>query len=180
MAITTRSQLNTEPLRNLVRELLSLPDGSVRPSWGAGRTDGEPFVVVSASDDTPIGSAHREFDGRSEVEILRRSLMTDVQFEAYGTNAYALLSKLQIAFESASALSALKNRMHAAIMRLTKVVDVSAAIGGGTEERARFTATLTHTHTVKVFQPRIASVGLVVRTERGIEVASVEPPITEQ
>ncbi|MGF6878360.1 phage neck terminator protein [Paraburkholderia sp. MM5477-R1] len=180
MAITTRSQLDTTPLRGLVRELLSLPDGAVRPSWDAGPIGGEPFVVVSASDDTPIGTAHREFDGDREVEILRRSLLTEVQFEAFGTNAYLLLSKLQLALESSAALSALKNRVRAAVLRCSQVIDVSAAMGGGPEERARFTATLTHTHAVEIAQLRIDSVDIVVRTDTGAESITIEPPITEQ
>ncbi|WP_157633957.1 LIC_12616 family protein [Burkholderia ubonensis] len=180
MAITTRSQLDTTPLRDLVRELLSLPDGSVRPTWDAGPTGGEPFVVVSANDDTPIGSARRDFDGDKEVEILRRSLMTEVLFEAYGTNAYALLSKLQLAFESSTALSALKNRVRAAILRVTRVIDVSAAVGGGPEERARFTATFTHTHAVEIPQPRIEAVDIVVRTDRVVETLTLDLPTTEQ
>ncbi|ADG20393.1 conserved hypothetical protein [Paraburkholderia atlantica] len=163
-----------------MRELLSLPDGAVRPRWDAGPTGGEPFIVVNASDDTPIGTAHREFDGEREVEILRRSLLTEVQFEAFGTNAYALLSKLQLVLESSAALSALKNRVRGAILRCSQVIDVSAAIGGGPEERARFTATFTHTHAVEIAQPRIASVDITVHTDRNTESITIEPPSTEQ
>ncbi len=163
-----------------MRELLSLPDGAVRPTWDAGPTGGDPFVVVSANSDTPIGSARRTYDGKREVEILRRSLLTDVQFEAFGTNAYALLSKLQLAFESSEALSALKNRVGAAILRFRPVIDVSAAIGGGPEERAQFTATLTHTHSVELPLVPIERVDVFARTDLAVEQVTIEPPHTEQ
>lgn len=163
-----------------MRELLTLPDGAVRPSWDAGPPDGAPFVVVSASCDTAIGTAHRSFDGELERELLRRSLLTVVTFEAFGTNAYALLSKLQLALESSRAMSVLKNDVRAAMLSYTPVIDVTAAVGGGTEERARFTTTFTHSHVVEAPVPRIERVDVEVHTERHVELITIEPPITEQ
>ncbi|RQZ18139.1 hypothetical protein DIE15_08400 [Burkholderia sp. Bp9031] len=106
--------------------------------------------------------------------------MTEVTFEAFGTNAYALLSKLQLALESSFAMSFLKNKVRAAMLSCTRVIDVSAAVGGGPEERARFTATFTHSHVVEVSVPRIERVDIEVHTERHVELITIEPPIREQ
>lgn len=151
-------------LRNLVRRLLSLPDGSVRPANQAAPTGGDPFVSVFRSRTDPVGAETLSFDGEHETETIRSSYLSTVSINAYGTNAYDLLLKLRSVLASSAGLAGMK-AIGGGIVTMGQVADLSAIVGAGYEERARIELQISHTHTVVADQLRIAEAEVDAHTD---------------
>jgi hypothetical protein len=154
-------------LRNLVRRLLSLPDGTVRPAKQAGPVGGEPFVTVYRTRTEPLGTETRSFDGESESETVRSSYRSFVSINAYGTEAYELMLKLRSVLATSAGLDGMK-AIGGGIVDTGDVLDLSAIVGAGYEERARVELQISHTHTVVADQPRIAEARVEAHTDTGL------------
>lgn len=159
-------------LRNLVRRLLSLPDGSVRPAKQAGPTGGQPFVTVYRTRTQPLGVETRAFDGAEERETIRSSYLSFVSVNAFGTEAYELMLKLRSVLASSGGIDGMK-AIGGGVVDAGEVLDLSAIVGAGYEERARIELQISHTHTVVADQSRIDEVRIDVHTDTGLN-ASVD------
>lgn len=154
-------------LRNLVRRLLSLPDGSVRPSNQGGPTGREPFVTVFRSSTAPLGAETLQFDGVDERESIHSSYLSTISINAFGTEAYELMLKLRSVLASSAGLAGMK-AINGGIVTVGQVLDLSAIVGAGYEERARVELQISHTHTVVADQPRIDAARIDVHTDTGL------------
>lgn len=155
-------------LRNLLRLLLSLPEGSVRPTNQAAPAGGEPFVSVFRTRTEPLGAETRAFDGELEKETVKSSYLSYVSVNAYGTNAYDLMLKMRSTLASSGGIDGMK-AIHGGIVEMGEVTDLSAIAGAGYEERARVELQISHTHTVVADQPRIDRVRIDVHTDTGLQ-----------
>lgn len=154
-------------LRSLLQELLSLPEGSVRPADEPGPTGDAPFLTVRELLSTARGSARRDFDGGDEVETISQSVQATISVNAYGTNALALMRKAHLVLRSSRGLSAMRRRRFG-LVQAGDVRNLSAVVGAGQEERAQMDLTISYTHTVTVGQPRIVSAQITARTDTGL------------
>lgn len=159
-------------LRNLVRSLLSLPDGSVRPAKQAGPTGGEPFVTVYRTRTQPLGAETLSFNGDDEKETIRSSYLSFVSINAFGTEAYELMLKLRSVIASSIGINGMK-AIGGGVVDTSEVIDLSAIVGAGYEERARLELQISHMHTVVADLPRIDEVRLDGHTDTGL-IASVD------
>ncbi|SEO76353.1 hypothetical protein SAMN02800692_1993 [Luteibacter sp. UNC138MFCol5.1] len=154
-------------LRNLVRRLLALPDGVVRPANQPAPTGREPFVTVNRTRTTAAGAETRAFDGGIEKEFIHSSYLSTVSINAFGTEAYELLLKLRSVLASSAGIAGMK-ALGAGVVVAGEVIDLSAIVGAGYEERARVELQISHTHTVVTDQPRIDEVEVDTTTNTGL------------
>ncbi|BBE08582.1 Uncharacterized protein MCB1EB_0421 [Mycoavidus cysteinexigens] len=158
-------------LRSLLREVLSLPSGAVRPSYQAGPTGAEPCVIVSVLTSVEIGTTRQEFDGAREIERLSTARLTIVSVEAFGNNAYALMQTLMTLLQASSTQAMMRNRLNAGLVTLSPLRDLTTIVGAGTEERAQFDATFSHSDCVEIDLNRIEHARFTTHTETH-EIAS--------
>ncbi len=148
-------------LRSLLREVLSLPSGSVRPSYQTSPSGTESFVIASVLTSVEIGTTRQDFDGAREIERLSTARLTTVSIEAYGNNAYELMQKLTTLLQASSTQAMMRARLKAGLVTLSPLRDLTTVIGAGPEERAQFDATFSHTHIVEIEQRRIEHAQLI-------------------
>lgn len=161
-------------LRNLIRAVLSLPDGTVRNADEAAPTGAVSFVTVRKMTTREIGRARRDFDGAAEIERIRKSVETTISINAYGNNANALLEKLTVMLQSSRGIQGMK-ALHAGILRMSPVRNLSGVVGAGQEERAQMDITISHEHKVDVDLHRIDEVDITADTGDGLsETAHVD------
>lgn len=158
-------------LRNLIRALLSLPDGAVRPADQAAPTGVQPFLTVRELTSVEVAAARRDFDAGHERETIRQSMETLVSVNAYGTAAGALMRKLRAMLRSTEGITGMK-AMGGALLRVSPARNLSAAVGAGQEERAQMDLTISHTHLVSVEQRRIESATVRAETGAGLQQAT--------
>ncbi|KAG0276858.1 hypothetical protein BGZ96_003109 [Linnemannia gamsii] len=139
-------------LRSLLREVLSLPSGAVRPDYQTGPSGAQPFVIASVLTSVEIGTTRQDFDGAREIERLSTARLTTVSIEAYGDNAYELMQKLTTLLQASSTQAMMRTRLKAGLVTLSPLRDLTTVIGAGSEERAQFDATFSHTHIVEIEQ----------------------------
>jgi hypothetical protein len=154
-------------LRNLVRRLLSLPDGTVRPANQPAPTGREPFVTVQRIRTDPLGSETLTFDGEAEKETIHSSYLSTVSVNAFGTDAYELLLKLRSVFASSAGIDGMK-AAGGGIVTTGEVIDLTGIVGAGYEERARIELQISHTHTVVTDQLRIDEARVEAHTDTGL------------
>lgn len=152
-------------LRSLLREVLSLPSGSVRPNYQASPSGTEPVVIVSMLTSIEIGTTRQDFDGAREIDRLSTARLTTVSIEAYGNNAYELMQTLTTLLQASSTQSMLRTRLKAGLVTLSPLRDLTIVIGAGSEERAQFDATFSHTHIVEIEQRRIERATVLAHSE---------------
>ncbi|OAQ22231.1 hypothetical protein K457DRAFT_131417 [Linnemannia elongata AG-77] len=165
MATTTQQQFDMKGLRSLLREVLSLPSGAVRPSYQAGPAGTEPCVIVSVLTSVEIGTTRQEFDGAREMERLSTARLTTVSIEAYGNNAYALMQTLMTLLQASSTQTMMRNRLNAGLVTLSPLRDLTTIVGAGPEERAQFDATFSHSDCVEIDLKRIEHASVLTRSD---------------
>jgi hypothetical protein len=158
-------------LRSLLREVLSLPSGAVRPSYQAGLSGAEPCVIASVLTSIEIGTTRQAFDGARELERLSTARLTTVSIEAYGNNAYALMQTLATLLQASSTQSMLRTRLKAGLVTLSPLRELTTVMGAGPEERAQFDATFSHSDCVEIDLNRIEQARFTTHTETH-EIAS--------
>lgn len=141
-------------LRNLIRAVLSLPDGRVRDADQAAPTGAVAFVTVREMTTREVGRARRDFDGATETEHIRKSAETTVSINAYGNDANSLIKKLSVMFQSSAGIQGMK-AIKGGILRMSPVRNLSGVIGAGQEERAQMDIVISHEHKVDVGLERI-------------------------
>ncbi|BBE09608.1 Uncharacterized protein MCB1EB_1447 [Mycoavidus cysteinexigens] len=152
-------------LRSLLREVLSLPSGAVRPSYQAGPTGAEPCVIVSVLTSVEIGTTRQAFDGAREIERLSTARLTTVSIEAFGENAYALMQTLTTLLQASSTQSMLRTRLNAGLVTLSPLRELTTIVGAGSEERAQFDATFSHSDCVEIDLKRIEHASVLTRSD---------------
>ncbi|HEY4292057.1 phage neck terminator protein [Luteibacter sp.] len=154
-------------LRNLVRRLLSLPDGTVRPANQPAPTGREPFVAVQRLHTDPVGAETITFDGEGEKETIHSSYLSTVSINAFGTEAYELLLKMRSALASSAGIAGMK-AIGGGIVSTGQVIDLTGIVGAGYEERARVELQISHTHAVVTDQLRTDEITVSANTDIGI------------
>jgi len=114
-----------------------------------------------------MGAETRSFDGAHEKETVRSSYLSFVSINAYGTEAYELMLKLRSVLASSAGIDGMK-AIGGGIVDTGDVLDLSAIVGAGYEERARVELQISHTHSVVADQPRIDEAQVDGRTDTGL------------
>ncbi len=154
-------------LRDLIREVLSLPDKTVRDADQAAPTGAVAFVTVRELTTNEVGRARRDFDGATEIERICMSVETSVSINAHGNDALALMKKLAVMFQSSAGIQGMrKHKGH--ILRLSPVRNLSGIAGAGQEERAQMDIVISHEHKVEVDLKRIDQGDVTVTTTDGL------------
>lgn len=154
-------------LRDLIRAVLSLPDGTVRDADLAAPTGAVSFVTVREMVTNEVGRARRDFDGATETERIRLSAETTVSINAYGNNAIALMKKLRLMFQSSAGIQGMKS-LKGGILRMSPVRNLSGVAGAGQEERAQMDIVISHEHKVEVDLQRVDQGDVTVTTTNGL------------
>lgn len=154
-------------LRNLIRAVLKLPDGTVRDTDQAAPTGAVAFVTVRKLLTQEVGRARRDFDGATETEQIRKSAETTVSINAYGNNANALIEKLSVMFQSTAGIQGMK-ALKGGILRMSPARNLSGVIGAGQEERAQMDIVISHEHKVEVDLIRVDQVDATTETGDGL------------
>lgn len=154
-------------LRNLIRVVLSLPDGAVRDADQAAPTGAVSFVTVRKMTTQEVGRARRDFDGALEIERLTKSVETTASINAYGTHANALMEKLSLVLQSSAGIQGMK-AIKGAIVRMSPVRNLSGASGAGQEERAQMEVVISHEHKVDLSLRRIEQAQTTTSTGDGL------------
>lgn len=158
-------------LRNLIRAVLSLPDGTVRDADQAAPTGAVPFLTVRKMTTNEVGRARRDFDGETETERVRKSVETNVSINAYGNNANALMEKLSVMFQSTAGIQGMK-ALKGHVLRMSPVRNLSGVIGAGQEERAQMDVVISHEHKVDVGLNQIKQVDATAATGDGLSATT--------
>jgi len=153
-------------LRNLLRRLLSLPDGSVRPADKPAPTGDAPFLSVKLVSSPALGAERRDFDGEKEQETITSSYLSKISVNAFGTNAYDLMLKARSVLASSAGISGFR-AMGAGLVSVSDVLDLSAIVGAGYEARARIELQVSHIHRVVTDLKRFDSVHIDAYTSAG-------------
>ncbi|UIX80317.1 phage neck terminator protein [Xylella fastidiosa] len=169
MATTTVSPFDMTGLRNLLRMLLALPEGSVRPADQAAPCGAAPFVTVKCVSSTPLGAARVDTDGAQQV--ITCTYLHQISVNAYGGDAYAQLLQAR-AFLSCEAGMAGLRALRAGLVSVTAAQDLSAIVGAGYEARARIELQITHHHRVVTTLAAVDSADIHIHTRTG-HIASV-------
>lgn len=154
-------------LRNLIRAVLTLPDGTVRDADQAAPTGAVAFLTVRKMTTQEVGRARRDFNGAKETERIRKSVETSVSINAYGNNANALMEKLSVVFQSSAGIQGMK-ALKGHVLRMSPVRNLSGVIGAGQEERAQMDIVISHEHKVDVDLHRINQVDAAAGTGDGL------------
>ncbi|HHW4672958.1 MAG TPA: phage neck terminator protein [Xylella fastidiosa subsp. pauca] len=169
MATTTVSPLDMTGLRSLLRRLLALPEGTVRPADQAAPCGAVPFVTVKRLRSSPLGAAYCAFDGQQQH--ITCAYLHHISVNAYGTGAYELLLQAQ-ALLSCEAGTAGLRALRAGLVSVTAAQDLSAIVGAGYEARARIELQITHHHRVVTTLAAVDSADIHIHTRTG-HIASV-------
>ncbi|SET17267.1 hypothetical protein SAMN02583745_01581 [Thorsellia anophelis DSM 18579] len=137
-------------LRNLIREVLSLPNGTVRPSRDNGAfTPG--IVIVNDVSSESLGMRSDFVNGQ---EVISESIVTLISIHVFGKNANTLLNKFRLALRTSHFLSGIK-QMHACVYRYSDVRDLTTGIGATKEERSQIDVYLMHNFSIQTDLPAI-------------------------
>ena len=167
MASTTVLQFDMTGLRNLIRAVLTLPDGTVRDADEAAPTGAVAFVTVRKMLTQEVGRARRVFDGTTETERIRKSAETTVSINAFGTDSNALLEKLTVMLQSSTGIQGMK-ALKGHVLRMSPVRNLSGFIGAGQEERAQLDIIISHEHKVDIDLNRIEQVDATAQSGDGL------------
>lgn len=163
-AITTVWQLDLKAVRQTIAEVLSLHselvlDADEMPDVSAL----EAFITVGRLTSEPLGSEYR-FDGMVEKESVVVSRLTVLSVNAYGKNAYPIIEKLASALALSAAQTSLTHA-GAAILKLSPIRNLPAAIAGGFEQRANIDITLSHIHRIEAQVNRAETVEIILKED---------------
>lgn len=167
-------------LRNLIRAVLTLPDGTVRDADQAAPTGAVSFVTVRKMLTQEVGRARRDFNGATETERIRKSVETTVSINAYGNNANALMEKLSVVFQSSAGIQGMK-ALKGHVLRMSPVRNLSGVAGAGQEERAQMDIVISHEHKVEVALLRIDQGDVSAATGDGLTATThIDETITTE
>ncbi|WP_425613179.1 phage neck terminator protein [Xylella fastidiosa] len=169
MGTTEASPLDMTGLRNLLRLLLSLPEGAVRPADQPAPTGSAPFVIVKRLDASPLGATCVAFDGRQQS--ITCAYLHRISVTAYGSRAYEQLLQARALLCSDVGMAGLR-ALRAGLVSVTAVQDLSAIVGAGYEARARIELQITHHHRVVTTLAAVDSADIHIHTRTG-HIASV-------
>ncbi|ALR05418.2 hypothetical protein XFPR_09595 [Xylella fastidiosa] len=169
MGTTEASPLDMTGLRSLLRRLLALPEGTVRPADQPAPTGSAPFVTVKRLRSTPLGAACCAFDGRQQS--ITCAYLHRISVTAYGSRAYEQLLQARALLCSDVGTAGLR-ALRAGLVSVTAVQDLSAIVGAGYEARARIELQITHHHRVVTTLAAVDSADIHIHTRTG-HIASV-------
>ena len=172
MAFTTVSQLSTKELRQLLRKHLSLSDEQVREADKPIPTGDVAFITVKLSNSQPVGSSSFSFDGEREIEKISDSLNSMLSINAYGPNAFGMLTRARLALKSSSAKSDFKG-LGVGVLSISSPKDLTEIVGAGYESRALLELQLTHAHTIEIEQPKIMRTAVNAISSEGRRVDGI-------
>lgn len=164
MDTTTLLQFDILDLRELVRRLLALPDGTCFIGEQSGSVDGAPFVFLKETGDADFGPPVT-VQNSDDTETVTQPKIVDVDIEAVGPKAAVLMRKLRVLLRSSPAKQFCRQH-HFSIIDVKRPMNVGGLMGAGYEQRYRFTAEITYMHKVKITQSYIREVDITVRNDK--------------
>lgn len=151
-------------LRELVRQLLKLPDGACFIGEQSGVVDGQPFVFLKEMGDGDFGPP-RVVQNDDDTETVTQSKIVDVDIEAVGPKAAILMRKLHMLLKSSPSKQFAREH-HFAFMDFKRPFNVGGLMGAGFEQRYRLTAVITYVHKVKIEQAYIREVDISIYNDK--------------
>lgn len=136
MAITTVWRLDMKEVRQMMAEVLSLPNDRVIDANNEVDVSKMSFfitVLVMAQDD--LGS-EIIYNGDEEVEKLSNLSELTLSLNAYGANSYDAINKLVMSMRLNFVYSRLK-RLGIGYLRSSQIRSLPVTISGGKEQRAQ-------------------------------------------
>lgn len=164
MDTTTLLQFDISDLRELVRRLLQLPDGTCIIGEESGTVDGAPFVFLKEMDDGDFGPP-RVVQNDDDTETVTQPKIVDVDIEAVGPKASVLMRKLHVLLKSSPAKEWCRTH-HFSIKSIKRPFNVGGLMGAGFEQRYRLTAEVTYVHKIKITQAYIREVDITVYNDK--------------
>ena len=164
MDTTTLLQFDISDLRELVRRLLSLPDGACFLGEQSGVVDGQPFVFLKEMGDSDFGPP-RVIQNDDDTETVTQPKLVDVDIEAVGPKAAILMRKLHVLLKSSPAKEFMRIR-HFAIKDFKRPFNVGGLMGAGFEQRYRLTVQVSYVHKIKIEQAFIRDVNITVFNDK--------------
>lgn len=162
-------------LRELVRQLLQLPDGSCIVGEESGTVDGQPYIYLKPGDADDFGPA-RTYQDDQGMETVVQPMVIYVKVTAVGKNSDAIMRKLRVALGSSPAKQFNRLR-HFAITKMSPLKNVGGAIGAGYAQKTLLTLEITYVHKVIINQPYIYKVDITcVDDNGGKATGTVEVP----
>lgn len=160
-------QFDILDLRELVRRLLALPDGTCFIGEQSGSVDGAPFVFLKESGDGDFGPPVT-VQNSDDTETVTQPKIVDVDIEAVGPKAAVLMRKLHVLLSSSPAKTFCRMH-HFSIADIKRPINVGGLMGAGFEQRYRFTVEVSYMHKVKIGQAYIREVDISVHNDKHIE-----------
>ena len=164
MDTTTLLQFDILDLRELVRRLLSLPDGACIIGEQSGNVDGQPFVFLKAMGDDDFGPP-RLVQNDDDTETVTQPKTAEIDIEAVGPNAAILMRKLHVLLKSSPGKE-FARKHHFAVKDIKRPFNVGGIMGAGFEQRYRLTAEISYVHKVIIDQAYIREVDISVYNDQ--------------
>lgn len=164
MDTTTLLQFDILDLRELVRRLLSLPDGACFIGEQSGVVDGQPFVFLKEMGDSDYGPP-RLIQNDDDTETVTQPKMVEVDIEAVGPKAAILMRKLHVLLKS-SPSKEFARMHHFAFQDFKRPFNVGGLMGAGFEQRYRLTAVISYVHKIRIEQAYIREVDISVYNDK--------------
>lgn len=160
-------------LRDLVRTVLQLPDGSVRFADEPFPAGIDAYVTLQHHVDTPLSYPKRTWDSVTEKSTIRSSQLGRVCINAYGIGSMRLLNKLRSLLSAAPTVKSELRKLELGLVRMSDVRNISALASPGFEERAVIDLFCTYYQQTKVDTLRVDAVTVSVDSTTGIDVNNV-------
>lgn len=136
MAITTAWRLDMKAVRQMMAEVLSLPDDRViDANTEVDVSKMSFFITVLVMSQDSLGS-EIIYDGDQELEKLSNLSELTLSINAYGINSYEAINKLVMSMRLDFVYSRLK-RLGVGYLRASQIRSLPMAISGGKEQRAQ-------------------------------------------
>lgn len=152
-------------VRQTIAAVLSLPSNVVLDA------DTDPdvselkyFLTVGRITSQAIGDENK-YVGEDEQEIITVSRLTTVSVNAFGTNAYSLIEKLDSVIKSSFAQTMFRG-FSATVLTTSTVRNLPTAIAGGFEQRAQIDLTISHINRITTQLNRAEVVEISLHEEK--------------
>lgn len=168
-------QLNLPALRELFRQVLQLPDGSVRDANDGLPTEAGSYVTVEYVGDLDTAVSSRlAWNSNTEAGTATTTYVAHLSTQAYGNNANQLLRKLRALLVEAPVVKSELRKLKCGLLYAAPVRDISGVAVPGYEERAVLDLHVGYVHAVSFEVREIRAAAVTVISDPGGTAAHVE------